>query len=55
MGKGDSSSPPPRDFKKTKFRFVGVKIFLKFLLFPLNLDDLAPELALKNHCPGSLY
>ncbi len=31
----------------TKFRSVGIKISLKFLLFSLNLDDLAQEFALK--------
>jgi hypothetical protein len=38
---------PLRDFKKTKFRSVGIKIFLKLLLFPPNLDDLAPEFVIK--------
>jgi hypothetical protein len=46
MGKGDSC-PPPRGFRKTKFRSVGIMIFLKFLLFPLKLDDLVPEFAIK--------
>jgi hypothetical protein len=45
MCKGDSS--PSRDFKKTKCRLVGIKIFLKFLFFRLNLDDLAPEFTTK--------
>jgi hypothetical protein len=42
MGKGGSSLP--RDFKKTKYRSSNIKIYLKFLFFRLNLDDLAQNL-----------
>jgi uncharacterized membrane protein YciS (DUF1049 family) len=37
----------PREFKKTKFRSVGINIFQKLLLFPLSLYDLSTEFAIK--------